>query len=273
MRRRQDHNEIRIPKGEVRGEPLDKRMYFMDYMPEYNFIPCTCAKCGTTAMLNFVYSRVFGHDWPFNVSVSHMDIHNIFADRWERHGVPQFELVWEKQKQAELMKTAFSLAIIRNPITRLISSFKSKIQCQTGAHAGDPGRAAFVKQLLELRGQKSNKTCLDLDTFAAALHDIHAQGKARFLNDHFLPQNLACFYSYPPEQWSKVIEMNRPETFQILASTLNSTNSTPPVAHQSAGKVLLTARALKFLRKVTRQVAPQGSYGQAQNWLKAGMLI
>eukprot|EP00448_Togula_jolla_P000287 CAMPEP_0170610258 /NCGR_PEP_ID=MMETSP0224-20130122/22560_1 /TAXON_ID=285029 /ORGANISM="Togula jolla, Strain CCCM 725" /LENGTH=279 /DNA_ID=CAMNT_0010935615 /DNA_START=44 /DNA_END=880 /DNA_ORIENTATION=+ len=242
-----------IPKEGLEGEPLDQRMYFVDYMPEYNFIPCACAKCGTTAMLNFVYSRVFGQDWPYDITLSHRDIHNIFSRWWERNGTAQFELVWDKERQAELMQSAFSLAIIRDPVTRLISSFKSKIQCRTGPGSGDPGRATFVKQLLELAGHESNATCLDLNSFAEALHDVHLQRKSNLLNDHFLPQNLGCFYSYPPEKWSKVVEINRPDTFAVLAGALRSPDSTPPESRHSSGKVLLTGKALRLLQKITRQ--------------------
>eukprot|EP00448_Togula_jolla_P018045 CAMPEP_0170590610 /NCGR_PEP_ID=MMETSP0224-20130122/11960_1 /TAXON_ID=285029 /ORGANISM="Togula jolla, Strain CCCM 725" /LENGTH=288 /DNA_ID=CAMNT_0010914415 /DNA_START=69 /DNA_END=932 /DNA_ORIENTATION=+ len=239
------------PKGEIQGEPLDKRMYFLDYMPQFNFIPCACAKCGTTAMLNFIYSRAMGHDWPYSVSADHKDIHNIFAEWWTHVEEPQFELVWDKDRQAELMDSAFSLAVIRDPMERLISAFKSKIQCAVGPHRGDPGREAFVKQLRELQGLETDETCLELTDFLEALASIHANGDAQYLNDHFLPQNLACFYTYPPDRWTVVSTVAESDFFSVLASALDSTNTTPPGQHSSGTKILVTETDYALLQNIT----------------------
>eukprot|EP00448_Togula_jolla_P000491 CAMPEP_0170594022 /NCGR_PEP_ID=MMETSP0224-20130122/13772_1 /TAXON_ID=285029 /ORGANISM="Togula jolla, Strain CCCM 725" /LENGTH=296 /DNA_ID=CAMNT_0010918039 /DNA_START=236 /DNA_END=1126 /DNA_ORIENTATION=+ len=240
------------PKGEVQGEPLDKRMYFLDYMPEYNFIPCGCAKCGTTAMLNFIYSRTFGHDWPYLTDADHKDIHNVFSWWWEHKRVAQFELVWDKERQKELMDSAYSMAIIRDPMSRLISSYKSKIQCDGGPGGGDPHRAAFVMQLRALQGLgETGETCLALDDFAEALHQIHKNNDARYLNDHFLPQHLGCFYTYHPGKWTKVIEIDHQDTFKLMAERFNSTNVTLPGKHSSSTKIQVSQKAYNLLKLVT----------------------
>jgi len=226
-------------------------MYFLDYMPAYNFIPCGCAKCGTTAMLNFIYSRTFSHDWPYLTDADHKDIHNVFAWWWERKHVPQFELVWDWNKQQELMRTAYSMAIVRDPMSRLISSWKSKIQCGSGPGRGDPHRADFVAQLRALQGLDTNERCLELEDFAEALHQIHDNGDAKYLNDHFLPQHLGCFYTYHPEQWSKVIEIDHEDTFKLMAGRFNSTNLTLPGKHSSSTKIQVSQKAYYLLKLVT----------------------
>lgn len=104
-----------------------------------------------------------------------------------------------------LGKAVFTLLIIRDPIERLISSFKSKIACNSTYFKTDYyDRHALVPQLLNLRGKKDQlytdvmqmkyeERCLSFNQFLVVLKDIHSMpSKKSRLNQHFLPQDLEC---------------------------------------------------------------------------------
>ena len=104
-----------------------------------------------------------------------------------------------------LGKVVFTLLIIRDPIERLISSFKSKIACNSTYYRTDYyDRHVLVPQLLNLRGKKDQlytdvmqskyeERCLSFYQYLVVLKDIHSiPSKKSRLNQHFLPQDLEC---------------------------------------------------------------------------------
>eukprot|EP00448_Togula_jolla_P011227 CAMPEP_0170594598 /NCGR_PEP_ID=MMETSP0224-20130122/14089_1 /TAXON_ID=285029 /ORGANISM="Togula jolla, Strain CCCM 725" /LENGTH=275 /DNA_ID=CAMNT_0010918673 /DNA_START=119 /DNA_END=946 /DNA_ORIENTATION=- len=240
---------LRPEKGVIAGEPLDRRMYFLDYIEDLNMVVCSCAKCGTTSMLTILYQRLFQQEWPFVMNQTHRDIHNIELPEWEN----KWRVVWNKKEQKSIWLNASSYVLIRDPVDRLISSWKSKIQCNVGPSAGDPGRALYVKQLLQLAGREDEQSCLSLEEFAEVLLQIHENGDAGLLNNHFLPQHLGCFYTYGPQMWSKVLDVKHPGSFVVLqgSDASQEMRDAIPPAHHSKGVVKVTKRAHEMLSAIT----------------------
>jgi len=221
----------------------------MDYIPEHNLVACACAKCGSTAMVTFLYQQLFGQPWPHPMSNMHKDIHNIYLPEWGK----AWKVIWDLDQQKEIMKKAFSFALVRDPMERLISSWKSKLQCTAGPHKSDPGRDSYVLQLQKLHGGLGNGTCMSLENFALALFEIHQRGDAKYLNNHFLPQNMGCFNDFPPGNWSKVIHLGHPDTFSTLGAQIGSKAKSFPSPHSSQGVIRVSERAFDLLVAVTAQ--------------------
>jgi hypothetical protein len=107
-----------------------------------------------------------------------------------------------------ISSTLFTLLIIRDPIERLISSFKNKYACDNEAFFIDKhDRERFVPELLGLHDKKLHELrnnpmfnlshykerCLSFGQFLTALNDIHSNpAKIPRLNPHIVPQDLGC---------------------------------------------------------------------------------
>mmetsp|Transcript_9282 Transcript_9282/g.20649 ORF Transcript_9282/g.20649 Transcript_9282/m.20649 type:complete len:300 (-) Transcript_9282:145-1044(-) len=233
---------------------LDRRRYFMDYMPDRDLVACACARCGTSALVRTIYKELLGEPGLGNAT-SAVDTGADLRDLWHPNWKGRWRVILDSRRQEKIMHKAYSYALVRDPIERLISSWKAKLRCkgddESAAAAAE--RRAYVKEVRDLQGIESNETCMDLETFSQALFDIHQHGDESFLNPYFMPQNLACFWKYPPSRWSKVVDITHVEGFShLLRAISKSPGAAPGVPKQGNGNpVMVTPRALEQLRVVT----------------------
>jgi len=249
---------------------------FMRYMPERDVVVCGCGKCGSTSAFAYVYRAEFGQRWP------HTDWpypQEVTSDRW----AGKFKMVDDMKEQEDIMGHAFSLALIRDPKERLISSWKSKVACDDdfGVDTNDRARwgaiaqayVGLVPDLQKLRGKDSNITCMELDEFATALYEIKQLGRADFVDRHFLSQDLACFKRFPPSKFTKVATVEDHEAFVALAEKLHTTNTTVPETHSSHKKIQIDKKTADLLDKVTAdEYALLGPYLKQQSRVAVGEL-
>lgn len=196
-------------------------------VPEKSVVFCSCAKCGSTSMYKFVYSSLFGKDWRWK---NQPYVHSI-SPRWKG----KVKII-DANSASDLMGTsnAFSIALVRDPRERLISSWKSKVACDAKCwHTDVFDRPQLVRGLLRLAGNIDGLECLSFSEYVQTLHTIHLFGKAEFLDPHFLPQNLACLKDIPFQKWSMVAKADDPQAAKELAAHLGGTNSSFPQTHSS----------------------------------------
>merc|ERR1719343_159460 len=277
------------PKTKVVAPPGEwKRVYvnqqddiFMRYMPKQNIVMCGCGKCGSTSMLEYTYDQLFPSTWvdtwkgkgpPY--------VQEVLSEKWSIDGKQVFQQISDKKKQEQIMKKAFSFALIRDPKERLVSAWKSKLACENWYGVDLYDRAhydgywhqyrGFVAQVQRLRGQDENITCMSLEMFAEALLDIKKLGRSSYLDRHFLAQDLGCFYRFPPNKWTKVTTIKAEGGFQQLAKQLGSKNSTIYSMHGSPSRVMVTPRALQLLDEVTAdEYKMLGPYLEEESPIKA----
>lgn len=218
------------------------------YMPEEKVLICTCAKCGSTSMYEFVYREAMGHDWNYT---NQPYVQDVSSERW----AGKFKSLSREAAQ-EIMASneTLSFALVRDPRQRLISSWKSKAACDGGPWGTDkPDRARIVPKLLALAG-KEPVDCLSFDTFMEAINDVHRMGKAHELNAHFVPQQYDCFRDFPPSQWSLVASVKDNAAAALLAKRFGDQSNPPfPQKHSSpqSEELLISDQAKLILQQVT----------------------
>ena len=157
---------------------------------------CICAKCGSTSLFSWLYEGIYGA--PFDGS---------------HHGPPWVQNVpfWEPPPNGAISVSDVpstgpvdQFTIVRDPLDRYYSAWKSKIRCDR-SDAADGNR--LIPDLLRRAGlpaspmsevRTSNDTapapithCLGFKEFALAMRRIHARGKQVGLDMHLLPQSLS----------------------------------------------------------------------------------
>jgi len=245
-------SKITLPGGSVVRAQQDE--IFMRYLPEAELVVCGCGKCGSTSMYLMLYKAVLGKEWNFK---GRPYPQNILSDRWEKHFVKKNNVTM----QEDIMKSSFSFALIRDPKERLISAWKSKISCETEVWGTDTAdRARLVPFLLRMADMESNAdfnnmTCFDFPDFMKVLHVIHVKGRARYLDNHFLPQDLGCFDRFPPERWSKIATISDVGAFLELGESLGNVTEVPAHDHISGNETdfIVSPEAGVLLEKVTKQ--------------------
>lgn len=227
--------------------PPSQEDIFMHYMPTHNLVVCGCGKCGTSSMYEYIYDKTIGHPWTYKWEPY---IQDVGSNRWEN----LWQHVTDPNYQTEIMESAYSFALIRDPKERLISSWKSKLSC--GDDFGvDYDSKTYVRNLRALQGLPRNDsmTCMSLDEFAEALLSIHHQGKLWRIDRHFLPQNYGCFDRFGPQHWTKLAAIEEPRSFSPLAKQLGTTDEEAPHEHGSTSKVFVSMRTAQILDVVTKQ--------------------
>merc|ERR1719235_1030761 len=96
---------------------------FMTYVPDKNMVLCACAKCGSTAFFKYFYQLEMGKPWEYGDTRPYAQ--DTGSARWQERIVH----INDTAKQEQIMKTAYSFALIRDPKERIISAWKSKIAC------------------------------------------------------------------------------------------------------------------------------------------------
>ena len=170
---------------------------------------CTCAKCGSTSAYRWFFSALYGK--PFSDdSGSFLQNHAEWTPR-----LPTVPVYTKAKRPAE--GTTY-LALVRDPLARYLSAYKSKLACwDMGVEKKD--RAGIVNALVSLARESgldmtasrtdaaaarsetssphltetdsTDDPCLSFEQFTTALSAIHEAGNAKDLNDHLLPQDLA----------------------------------------------------------------------------------
>lgn len=198
------------------------------YMPEHNLIVCACAKCGSSSMYEFIFKHEFGKTWPFT---GQPFVQTVISPRWEG----RFNTI-SRNRETQVFKKAWSFALIRDPIERLVSAWMSKVACdedRTGVDKRD--RRRMLPELWRLAGKDALGSCMSLDEFAETLQIIHNNGLAHKLNAHFRPQDSVCFSKFHSSKWSKVATIRDKPAFAQLARHLGSSGNevVVPRAHVS----------------------------------------
>jgi len=225
--------------------PPELKEIFMRYMPERNVVVCGCAKCGTSALYNWIFEKEFGQSWPYK---GEPYIHELTSYRWQN----RIRYITDWGEQAHLMDTAFTFALIRDPKERLVSAWKSKIACGGEYHTDFETRPWMTDQLRMLAGVEGVQQCMTLEEFLKALDAIHTQKKHYLLDRHFLPQNLGCFFRTDPEKWSKVISIEDSNSLAALSGLFGTNETEAPSEHSSTSKVLISESEEQLLTKITK---------------------
>jgi len=244
-----------------------------------DLVVCGCAKCGSTSMYHYIYKSEFEHIWPYN---GQPWIQTLKSPRW----AGKWTVEHDQKQQKKIMEHATSFALIRDPKERLVSSWKSKVTCNENYGVDIPDRNHFVPELLRLRGANDNIAnnidCLNLLDFCEALRAVQVQGKSRYLNQHFLPQNLGCFKSFPPNTWTAVGPITDSRTFTVLAANLRkgststkaANKSTKKVNHMSTKGVMISEKVAELLDLVTvDEYEMLGRYLTGKSRVQAGNAI
>jgi len=242
--------------------PEGKGDMFMRYIPDKNVVLCACAKCGTTSLFEYAYEletgknwqSLYNNSWPYAQELGE-------GDRWEGKMV----LVNDTAEQDKIMKSAYSMAVVRDPKERLISAWKSKLACdeEYGVDVDDrhhfvhdPDHVAwprgFVFGFQKVYGAEENMTCLTLPMFAEGLLQIKKLGRLHLLDRHFLPQNEGCFNTYPATQWSRVASIGEQEAFDELAEKMGAKPLKMIESHASTKKAFISQEVADKLDEVTK---------------------
>ena len=206
---------------------------------------CGCYKCGTTSFYSFPFQQIFDRPPPHRPGDLHFTERN---KQW--HGAFYNKHIPVKEaKQALSSPDTFSLAIVREPISRLVSAWKNKLACDRktwGTSAA--GQTYLVKKLLKVSGMplpkhihKRPKYCLEFPEFVEALRLVHSKGKQDYLDQHFLPQHLYCFRETDPSDWMHIVSTGDPSIGPMFVNLLGlkDTNVTLAKKNSSTKKAVL----------------------------------
>lgn len=219
------------------------------YMPAEKVLMCACAKCGSTSVYEFLYSQALGRPWNYSGTPY---IQDVTSPRWEG----KFKLLDVDQARTAIQaKKVFSFALMRDPKSRIISSWKSKVACDGEVRWGTDlrDRARMLPKLAELAGVQPAE-CLEFEDFVATLAKVHRMGQAKLLNVHFRPQQHGCFRDFDPPQWSKVANIADANAAHELAMQFGNLDVKEfPHMHSSpaSGAVNMTDRAQRLLDEIT----------------------
>ena len=218
--------------------------------PHYeNAVVCGCYKCGTTSFYTFLFQQIFDRSYSDTTLEE-----NGGEPWWPQRTVSQgWQGVFEKPipvKEAKKVLSSpytFSLAIVREPISRLVSAWKNKMACSEKT-PDLKNRENRTKKLLKLSGmplpkhiEENSKYCLEFPEFVEALRLVHSKGKQDYLDHHFLPQHLFCFRTVEPSDWMHIVPPGDPSIGPLFANLLGlkDTNVTLAKENSSSKKEVL----------------------------------
>ena len=219
--------------------------------PRSHVAVCACAKCGSTSLFHWIYRTSHnGTKWPHNDMPW---IQDLSSERWSRVEVHENN-VDEEDGVFHNPSTAVTIALIRDPTERMVSAWKSKLQCERHA---DQGRVDFfMMKLFEAIGSTTvvvkshpplpdfelkmtdvrRQGCLYFNQYVALLQNVYNDGDPAHLEEHFRPQQHVCFDHIPPSAWTFVVRAkdmaNRPDVVRKMALALSpSTENNFPFPH------------------------------------------
>ena len=220
--------------------------------PQYEkAVVCGCYKCGTTSFYFFLFQQIFDR------SYSNTTLEENGGKPWWPHKTER--KVWQgafeepipvKEAKGELSSPdTFSIAIVREPISRLVSAWKNRFACDEktwGTSVG--GRTWITKELLELSEmplpkhiEENSKYCLEFPEFVEALRLVYEEGDQDWLDMHILPQHLHCFRTVDPSDWTHIVTPGHPSIGPLFANLfgLKNTNVTLAKSNSSTKKAVL----------------------------------
>ena len=233
----------------IKNELIDKdRLKKTQEDPSYQkAVICGCYKCGTTSLYSFLFHQIFDHSLR-SMTNGVRDVHKTEREYWqgafEEHPIPV------KDAKGELSSPdTFSIAIVREPISRLVSAWKNRFACDEktwGTSVG--GRTWITKELLKLSEmplpkhiQENSKYCLEFPEFVEALRLVYEEGDQDWLDMHILPQHLHCFRTVDPSDWTHIVTPGHPSIGPLFANLfgLKNTNATLAKSNSSTKKAVL----------------------------------
>ena len=265
---------------------LSARNLTLTGSPYKSAILCACAKCGSTSLYSYIYKHIFGVDYLVEYKETKPHLQDVRSYRWD--GV--INTTWMGDKDLvnlfdgnhETKKDVFSFALIRDPVDRLISAWKSKVACDSNTwRTNKKDRKRYVPHLLELSGGLSSLSeesgitqddgvefaedevggmCLSFSMYLKVLQKIHRSGKARRLNVHFLPQDQHCFRHVKPSDWSFVSTPSNPLLYDTISTAFGfgytnavAANHTQKRLHSSGKGILdISDDDRKILEEITQ---------------------
>ena len=156
---------------------------------------CTCAKCGSTSVFRWLYESIYGQPFVAQDPLRGPWVQNV--QEWKAPPAGQINT------PSAGGLGSYNFTIVRDPLERYFSAWKSKIQCNR-SDVADGNR--IVPKLLKLAGLPASKmivvrlhdtattvpavSCLRFADFALALRAVHVRGAQDMLDRHLLPQTL-----------------------------------------------------------------------------------
>lgn len=176
------------------------------YIPSIRTLVYTCAKCGSTAVWQNLFTGLTGRRWDSNACGGY--IQNPSAPCWGGLVRNLSSYTLAERHQILSSPDVYRVAVIRHPFERIISAFKSKFSCSqpTGNLLVKHGNRniftteKFVRRLrrdanLSEEEMAKRRKCMTIDEFAYCLHEIQENiGTAGFptgfhlVEDHIRPQ-------------------------------------------------------------------------------------
>ena len=206
---------------------------------------CTCLKCGSTSLTQAIYQMLEGGGPTKLVEIGEdgqppfiQDYMGWGSELVSRGGGISSNKNNNNNNNNNNNINNVHFQIYRDPIKRLISSWKSRVRCCHNKTQFDPcfgtnnnndvpktttrvqkhpngsvttvtetvseerktmPKLFFAEGLIRLGGTNSNAThstsvkyCMSFGEYVRELHNIHEQNLEGYLNQHFLPQHLAC---------------------------------------------------------------------------------
>ena len=156
---------------------------------------CTCAKCGSTSVFRWLYESIYGQPFVARDPLRGPWVQNV--QEWKAPPAGQINT------PSAGGLGSYNFTIVRDPLERYFSAWKSKIQCNRvevadGNHivpellklAGLPASKMIVVRLHDTATTAPAVSCLRFADFALALRAVHARGAQDMLDRHLLPQTL-----------------------------------------------------------------------------------
>eukprot|EP00038_Savillea_parva_P014463 m.215995 g.215995 ORF g.215995 m.215995 type:complete len:296 (-) comp28126_c0_seq1:112-999(-) len=226
------------------------------YLPSRQAVVCACPKCGSTAFMNWLYEGTHnGTRWPHKGPPW---IQDLGSSRWDGLFTPLSKLPTNDRDAVLKDPNVVKVAIVRDPVERLLSAWRSKVKCEaSGKHGADVhDRDKLTLSMLRLlsndgvfkshiEGQQhrrvnfsraTKRECLYLNEYVDVLAEIHHLGRAAQLNEHFRPQQFLCFKWIPVQKWTSVVSLasntSKHKGLHLLASRMD-THGTHHHAHST----------------------------------------
>eukprot|EP00041_Stephanoeca_diplocostata_P013343 m.233757 g.233757 ORF g.233757 m.233757 type:complete len:315 (-) comp19301_c0_seq10:225-1169(-) len=230
-----------------------KRLPYKDahYFPEAKVLMCVLPKAGSSSFFDWLYTastggttwnscpsrNVGGYDHPSSTA-------NSCWERSKLNMVTFGSLPREEQIRIATSDEVFRFSLAREPVSRAISGWKSKLACpSTGFHVDSHDTPRAIRGLYRLTQSPYllSSSCLSLEQFSDEMLKIKQSGKMDVLQtggmvQHFASASLMCSYDDVRFQQIALLEtfkFTHPNVqLRYLADRLNLSLEEFPYGHQ-----------------------------------------